>query len=296
MSYKNLQPSPFIDPFVDWSFKRIFSTEESKVALIGFLNEILRGRKHIVSIEYSKNEHPGEIKEEGGATIDVSCTGDDGGKFLIEIQRGYQKFFKERALYYTSRLISEQAPKGNRKDWEYNLTEVYLIALLENFNFPDSDNDEYLHDICLINRRTGKIFYDKLSYTYIEMRNFVKTEQELDSALDKWLYALKHMKELPEQPAYLSGPDFEKLFSLARYANLTKEERDMYNASLKAKWDNKNVLDYAVEQGVERGREEERLKIAINLISKMDASDEVIADLADLPITKIKELRENLNK
>ena len=70
----------------------------------------------------------------------------------------------------------------------------------------------------------------------------------------------------------------------------------MYNASLKAKWDNKNVLDYAVEQGVERGREEERLKIAINLISKMDASDEVIADLADLPITKIKELRENLDK
>ena len=93
-----------------------------------------------------------------------------------------------------------------------------------------------------------------------------------------------------------SGPEFEKLFSLARYANLTKEERAMYNASLKAKWDNKNVMDYAVEQGVERGREEERLKIAINLISKMDFSDEVIADLADLPVAKIKQLREDLNK
>ena len=101
-----------------------------------------------------------------------------------------------------------------------------------------------------------------------------------------------------------SGPEFEKLFILARYANLTKEERAMYNASLKAKWDNKNVMDYAVEQGVERGREEgiakgreeERLKIAINLISKMDFSDEVIADLADLPVAKIKQLREDLNK
>ncbi|SDF80591.1 hypothetical protein SAMN05216464_1339, partial [Mucilaginibacter pineti] len=43
-------------------------------------------------------------------------------------------------------------------------------------------------------------------------------------------------------------PVFEKLFSIAEYSNLTKEEKTMYDNSLKHKWDNKNVLDYAVKE------------------------------------------------
>lgn len=49
-------------------------------------------------------------------------------------------------------------------------------------------------------------------------------------------------------PVYLRKPIFEKLFSIAEYTNLTKEERTMYDSSMKYKWDNKNVLDYAVKE------------------------------------------------
>ena len=45
---------------------------------------------------------PGEIVEEGGAVFDAFCTDADGSKFIIEIQRGYQEHFKERALTNTS--------------------------------------------------------------------------------------------------------------------------------------------------------------------------------------------------
>ncbi|RYG10269.1 MAG: hypothetical protein EOO07_22450, partial [Chitinophagaceae bacterium] len=127
------QAATYIDPFVDWSFKRLFASHESKSILIGLLNHLFKGRKYITAIEYRQNEHHGENVEEGGAVFDVYCTDADGSNFIIEIQRGYQENFKERALFYASRAISEQAPKGGRKKWAYDITEVYVIAFLEDF-------------------------------------------------------------------------------------------------------------------------------------------------------------------
>src|ERR1700761_5140915 len=177
----------YIDPLVDFAFKKIFGSEPNKDLLIDFLNQVFQRRKHIVDLIYNKNEHPGGLKDEGAAIFDLLCTGDKGEQFLIEVQRGRQGYFKERALFYTSRLISNQAPRGKRSEWGYNLTEVYLIALLEDFTLQITDSKEYLHDISLCNRDTGEIFYDKLGYTYIELSKFVKEETELKSDLDKWL-------------------------------------------------------------------------------------------------------------
>ena len=263
-----LHPTTFIDAFVDFSWKRLFSTEESKPILIGLLNHLFKGRKFIVEIDYGKNEFPGENAEEGGAIFDVHCVDADGSRFIIEIQRGYQKHFKDRAIFYSSRAISEQAPKGGRKEWAYNLTEVYLIAFLEDFHLQDSPKYEYLQDICLANRRIGRIFYEKLGFIFIEMINFVKEPHELDTELDKWLYTLKHLKEFTSRPSYLSGPEFDQLFNLASYASLTKSERTMYNASLKYKWDNKNVRDYEIGQGREEGREEGRAEANIKALAE----------------------------
>src|SRR5277367_4553342 len=130
---KNKPPvtGKYIDPLVDFAFKKIFASEPNKDLLIAFLNEVFCGRKVIVDLVYNKNEHPGDLKDEGGAIFDLLCTGEKGERFLIEVQRGRQGLFKERAVFYTSRLISEQAPKGGRSTWAYNITEVYLIALLE---------------------------------------------------------------------------------------------------------------------------------------------------------------------
>ncbi|WP_165503691.1 Rpn family recombination-promoting nuclease/putative transposase [Pedobacter hiemivivus] len=295
----------FIDPFVDFSFKRLFASDESKPILIGLLNHLFVGRKLIKSIEYGRNEYPGENAEEGGAVIDVICTDADGSKFILEVQRGYQKYFKERALFYASRVISEQAPKGGRKDWAYELTEVYLLAFLEDFNLPDCSRTEYVQDICLTNRYTGKIFYDKLGFIFIEMLNFVKKPDELETNLDKWLYALKHLTEFKKRPQYLSGPEFDQLFNLASYANLTKKEKEMYNTSLKYKWDNKNVLDYAIgeaetkgkakgiaegiAEGKAKGEYAKAIEIALKLKAKNTHLDE-IAELTDLSIEEIEAL------
>jgi predicted transposase/invertase (TIGR01784 family) len=255
MSNQN-ETTVFIDPFADWAFKRLFASEESKPILIGLLNHIFKGKKCITNIEYGKTDYPGEHAEEGGAVFDITCTDADGTKFIIEIQRGWQENFIERGLFYISRAISDQAPKGNRKGWAYDIKEVYLIAFLEDFRLPGTPKSEYIQNICLANRKTGEIFYDKMSLIFIEMLNFVKKPEELDTDLDRWLYALKHLTEFEDRPDYLTGPEFDQLFNLAEYANLTREEREMYNASMKYKWDNQNVRDYAAKKGREEGLEQ----------------------------------------
>ncbi len=282
----------YIDPLVDFAFKKIFGSEPNKDLLIAFLNEVFRGRKHIVDLIYNKNEHPGDIKDEGAAIFDLLCTGDNGERFLIEIQRARQGYFKERALFYTSRLISDQAPKGKRSAWGYNIAEVYLIALLEDFTLEGSPEHTCLHDICLCNRDTGEIFYDKLGYTYIELSKFVKTDAELETDLHKWLYVLKNMSSMDKIPVYLRKPVFEKLFSIAEYTNLTKEEKTMYDSSLKIKWDNQSVLDYAVSTATK----EQQIKVIKNLILQLGLSDEQAAGIAEVSIEFVKKIRASLDK
>lgn len=171
----------YIDPTTDYGFKRIFGSEVNKDLLIAFLNDLFRGRKIIQDLVYNKNEHVGDAEETGNVIFDLTCTADNGEQFIIEVQRSTQVNLKRRMLYYGSKLIAEQAPKGKRKEWNYGISEVYVIVLMDGFPMPDEeDGTDFLHDICLCNRDTGKIFYEDLGFIYLELINFVKVEADCE--------------------------------------------------------------------------------------------------------------------
>lgn len=286
--------SRYINPLLDFSFKKIFGTDSNKDLLIDFVNAVLAGRKTIINLEYNKNEHHGENKEQATAVFDLLCTGDKGEKFLIEIQHSKPVNFKKRGIFYTSRLISEQAEKGEMKAWKYNISEVYFIGILdkpEPFGSLDklTDQKRHLHDICLCYRDTGEIFYEGLGYTYIDLANFTKTENEFTEKLDVWLYHLKHLEEKENLPQHLRKTIFERLYDVAEYTNLTKEEQNMYDADLKRKWDNEAVLAYREEQGEEKGKLEMASEIALKLKKKGMAILE-IAELTQLNPEEIEKL------
>lgn len=198
-------------------------------------------------------------------------------------------------LYYGSKLISDQAPKGRRKEWNYALPEVYVIVLMDGFSMPvDSNDGRYLHDICLCNRDTGRVFYDDLGFIYLELCNFVKEESELETDLDGWLYVLRNMSGLNKIPVYLRKPIFEKLFDIAEYSKLTKEEKDMYDTNLKRKWDNKAVLDYVKEEGRAEERAKADFQFVKNLIGGTDFSDEKIAGLASVSVEFVRRIKAEL--
>jgi len=262
----------FIDPLSDFGFKHLFGNEPNKDILIDFLNQLFKGQKEIADLVFSPTEHSGDNEELKKIFFDLLCTGSNGEQFIIEMQRAEQRNFSDRAVFYTSRLINEQLPKGVNH-WNIELKEVYLIAILE-FNFKNSPPNRYLHNVCLTNTDTGEIFYNKLGYKFLELLKFVKTENELETDLDRWFYLLKNMSHMDKVPAVLNKRIFQKIFKIAEVSNLTKEEKAMYDSNLKAKWDYENSIAYAKElaaeeglkeglkEGMEKGRHDEALNIA----------------------------------
>jgi len=59
----------------------------NKDLLIAFLNEVFGGRKVIADLYYNKNERVGDIEDIGTVIFDLTCTADNGERFIIEVQR-----------------------------------------------------------------------------------------------------------------------------------------------------------------------------------------------------------------
>ena len=90
------------------------------------------------------------------------------------------------------------------------------------------------------------------------MPKFNKTEAELVSMYDKWLFVLKNLTRLMECPAALQERVFTRLFEQAEIARFTPDESRIYEESLKHYRDLRNVINSAERRGREEGREEGR--------------------------------------
>lgn len=123
-----------------------------------------------------------------------------------------------------------------------------------------------IHDVKLVNIKTGEVFCDRLAYLYIEMPKFRKNEKELVTRQDKWLYALTNMVHLTKIPLTLSAdPIFKELFMDAETAKLMESQLEAYYASKKAEWDDYARQETAMEIGLEKGKSVATIEIARKL-------------------------------
>lgn len=243
----------YINPYTDFAFKLLFGTELNKELLISFLNALLHGEEHIKEITYLNSEHLGTQERDRRAVFDIYCENEQGEKFLVEMQKGEQAFFKDRSIYYATFPIREQAIKGS--EWNYQLKAVYTVAIL-NFVFDDKDNDYFHHEVKLVDMRTKKVFYDKLTFIYLEMPKFNKTEYELETMFDKWMFVLRNLSRLMERPVALQERVFERLFKAAEIANFDRKELIEYEDSLKNYRDWYSVVSTAEQKGIQKGIQE----------------------------------------
>jgi predicted transposase/invertase (TIGR01784 family) len=266
----------YINPFTDYGFKKLFGEEPNKDLLLDFLNVLLKEEQgEIKDLTYLKSEHLGTTEVDRKAIFDLYCENEKGEKFIVELQKTKQNFFKDRTVYYSTFPIREQA---KRADWNYELKAVYTIAILD-FVFDEDKNDpgKFRYDIKLTHTETKEVFYDKLTFIYLEMPKFNKTIEELETRFDKWLYVIRNLNRLDKVPDKLRERVFEKLFETTEIAKFTPDQIRSYEDSLKYYRDLKNSLDTAKEEGREEGREERNIEIAkellkngidINIISK----------------------------
>ncbi len=246
-----MSKAKYINHYTDFGFKKLFGEEANKDLLIDFLNQLLPEVHQIQELNFSNVENLGALAGDRKAIFDISCISVTGERFIVEMQKAKIQFFKDRALFYTSFPIREQAIKGA---WSFQLAPIYFIAILDFYYDAEKELAKFKRDVQLKDQDC-EVFFDKLTFTFLQMPAFTKKAHELETKQDKWMYFLKCLEDFEHIPAILKEPIFEKAFDVAQIANFNQQELNAYEKSQLSYWDMVNVVKTSKQDGFKEGRE-----------------------------------------
>jgi predicted transposase/invertase (TIGR01784 family) len=220
--------------------------------LIYFLNSVFEGYiPEIYDLSYAKNEHLGSTKVDRNAIFDLYCTNKKGERFIIELQKIEQLYFRERTLFYSTFAIQEQAIKGT---WDFKLSPIYCLGIL-NFSFHPNPH-KYMHFGEIIDKDNQEILIDALKFGYIECPKFQQDITENSTPKEQWLYALNHIAQLQAMPEELSTEMFEDFFEKANILKFSKIDATEYYHSEKYYRDLHNIEAQNFSKGHLKGKAE----------------------------------------
>ena len=290
----------FIDPRVDWAFKRIFGSEDTKECLITFLNGLFEDELVIKDVTFAKTEKLGLRPDDRGVVFDVYCVTNEGKHIIVEMQKKEQEYFADRALYYTARAIVQQGVRGI---WDYHLAPVYTVCFMD-FVSDSPVLKKFRTDLVLTDLQTRQQVSDRMRIVYLQLPLFDKhTEAECMDIFDCWIYIVKNMNMFEQMPFSEKYPVFRKLAEIGDLRKLSREELELYDEDIKnmrdiyatRKFDEKKGIEIGMAKGRAEGRaegmEKEKLATARRLLS-MGLSDEQVATATELPLEEIQKLKE----
>ena len=293
----------FADLLLDRTFKKAFNPDtQNKVCLIALLNAVLEGEitLPIVDVQSRNKEYSDGSNENRTSVFDLHCIDSGRRRFIIEVQILFQENIVNRAIYYASQTIIAQGERGQK--YNYELSPVVTVVFMEFNMFAD---DRYIRRAKL-REVNGASISNTLNFAFVELPKFNKPLDELETTLDKALYALKNMKNMTQMPKQYVNTVFELLFSTAKLAKLSKEEQKMIDEAQKAKWDNyaihKAAIDSGLQQGMEKGLKEGLAKglakgaeqkardVAKKMLLKNEPIDKIIdfTELSEADVLAIK--------
>lgn len=287
----------YINPFTDIGFKRIFGQELNKPLLIDFLNNLLKGERHIIDLKFLDKELPAEYIEGRSLIYDIYCETADGERIIVEMQNRNQSFFKKRSIFYVSEAIARQGMRGS--EWDYDIQAVYLVAFL---NFKQNDiGTVFRTDVALMDMKTKEHFSEDVRMIFLQLPYFEKPEEECNNDFERWIYVLKHMEALSRLPWVAKSPIFSRLAEVGELSALSQKERVEYDAALRVFRDNlcamkgaeevgrKQGFEQGIAEGMAKGEAKATLAMAKRL-KEMNISVEDIQKATSLSIEEIKDL------
>ena len=254
-------------PTTDFSFKKIFGTEQNKRFLISFLNcFVSKYTGKIVDVTYLPTEHYGMVDSEKKAVFDLLCKDEENRQFIIEMQKAPQPDFAERSIFYLSRAISASLERGQLN---YQILPTYSVNILD-FDLQEYRKKDHFFHAVFLKDQNNEILTQKVGFFFIKLCNFAACQTDLTEEMRNWLNVLKNMPDMDEsdydkQPAF-----FQDLLDECRISKLTAMEKDNYQKSVLEYEDVKRAVAYAketaakefYEKGMEKGREETLLHTA----------------------------------
>ena len=289
----------FINPKIDFAFKKIFGSEDSKDILISFLNALIYEEKPVIQdLEILNPYLAPKIRGVKDTYLDIKArikSEDNSDRtVIIEMQVLNVEGFEKRILYNAAKSYSTQLASGQ----SYNLLNPVIALTITDFvMFPDLEKvmsrfvlkeKDYLIDYPI---------YD-IELIFVELPKFKKQLSELKFINDKWLYFLTESRSLVQVPEIMAEvPEIKKAFYIANQANLSLDEledqekseifiQDQRGAITKAI---KDGLQQGIHQGIQQGIQQNKLEMARKMLNLID--DQVICQITGLSITELEALK-----
>ncbi len=279
----------FLDIKTDFAFKKVFGSEQSKDILINFLNAVITFNhdQHIKSLTLVDPYNIPMLKGMKDTYVDVKAVLDDGSHVIIEMQILNTEGFEKRILYNAAKKYSSQLKQGD----DYQLLNPVIALTLTDFTLFKEQPD-VISRFKLIEKEQLIDYLDDIELIFIELPKFTKTEAELTTIQDKWLYFIKNAGTLDYIPKNINE-ELERAFDIANEANFNEMELDLQHRKKDWIYMQKSSLALAkkqgLEQGIEQGIEQKNKQIVIKSF-KAGLDNQLIQQITGLNEAQIKEI------
>ena len=275
----------FLDPTNDVAFKKIFGNDQKKEVLISLLNSLLglKEGKKILEVEIQNPYLVPRIADLKNTVLDVNCKDQRNISYLVEMQVAKANGFEKRVLYYTSKAYINQIEIG--EDYPH-LNQVVFLGILD-FNIFESP--EYLSTHLILNQNTQEHALKDIYFNFVELPKFTKSEQELQTIEDKWIYFLKNAKNLEVVPETMKEPEIKTAFESLQKFGWNKEELEVYDNIAIYRQDERGRIEQAKIDGKFEGKIEGKIETAQNML-KDGFSASQIQKYTGLSIEEIEKL------
>ena len=282
----------FINPKVDYAFKKIFGSQQSKDILISFLNAIIyNGEKTIKDLTIVNPFNPGKIISLKETYLDVKAVLVDGSIVIIEMQMARMTAFNKRVAYNLSKAYANQLDKGEN----YPLLNPAIALTITDFIlFKNTDDnikkDDYINKFVFQEEtKKYKCLEKELRLIFVELPKFKKSLSELKNLTDKWIYFLQEAASFDEIPENLGEvAEIEQALNIANFINMTPEELEIVENRGIAMQDERGRIAYAEEQA--------RLNQTIALVKLLitqrfgEVSESISNQIENLPLADVEDL------
>jgi predicted transposase/invertase (TIGR01784 family) len=283
----------FINPKIDFAFKKIFGSEGNKDILISFLNALIYEEQPIIEdLEILNPYLAPKIRGVKNTYLDIKAkiTDAETGEqrtVIIEMQVLNVEGFEKRILYNAAKSYSTQLLSGQG----YNLLNPVIALTITDFvMFSELSN---VTSKFVLKEKDFLIDYPiyDIELIFVELPKFKKQLLDLVTVVDKWLYFLSNARSLPDVPAVMNDiPEIKKAFYIANQANLTSDELEDQEKEEIYIQDQRGVVTKALKQGLEQGVQKEKAAIAQKmLLNLMD--DHLICEITGLSMAELASLK-----
>jgi len=242
----------FVNPQNDIAFRKIFGDVHHKDVLISFLNAVLglEGDHAIIEITLLSPFEAPKIELLKQTILDVKASTAD-KQFIVEMQVSDCPSLRKRFQYYAAKSYVNQIAVGD----EYpKLNQVIFIGIL---NFKEFEGDTWLTRHLLLNIETGQQDLKDLEFNFIELPKFAKTEAQLESLLDKWVWFLKHASNLEVIPPHAQTvPALTHAYETADRHGWSKDDFEIYESIAMRRRGERDQMALMLAQGEAKGRAE----------------------------------------